>query len=399
MSSKSVFRRLVHRLSDEEGETWLLTGVEPSRCQEKWEVSMHGESCRLRDLLGLEYIHKALSTDRWAEFVWASAGKNGRAVQCHVRPVALAFGPESQPERLRPDSLTPSRLKNFISDMERRAKEALEAGDKAEYDRLTAGVKGEAMGLTGVRKYQRDVTGSFGSSRRFSDQGTRERDAVSHAIAAAIQGIRKCCPGIAQHLKDHILPDGRGCWFYNGDTENWDTQAWEETQPNEQQRGCDPSSADTALALADSIRKRWVTEMQTAFNENRDVARVTRDGNKHARSRTPITHRKCGKRMPDKGEVVECGLSVEFGDEVCTCSREFKMRDARRAANLWREIGSGEAGNRFEIKSLALLSRTQIEALNEGIRDTERECEEYDYAETKQGKELEGDDREAVDFE
>jgi hypothetical protein len=33
----------------------------------------------------------------------------------------------------------------------------------------------------------------------------------------------------------------------------------------------------------------------------------------------PIIHRKCGKRMPDRGEKVKDGKSLDQGDRVCTC--------------------------------------------------------------------------------
>ena len=215
-----------------------------------WTIEYSGESCQLPDMLGLEYIEKVLTGDGPPTFVWTAGG---RGVHREVVLIPLAAHTEEVPETTR--AVTPSRLRTFIADAEKRAQQAWTVGDKGEHDRLRVEV-------SRIRAYLTANTAQAGKSRIFANESSRDVDSVRKAITRAITAIRKQSVVIADHFKASILYGGAGCWYYDGDHSSWEMLVGKTSPAHDRQFFPLPVNKEPSPDEIEAVRARWLGEHQ-----------------------------------------------------------------------------------------------------------------------------------------
>jgi len=160
--------------------------------------------------------------------------------QTHLAPVRVSAG------------LTPRDVKKITDDLNKQAREAHQAGNKARYEEIQ-------RQIVGVREYGSMTFGKNGKARTFKTEFDTADDLLRHNIRNAIAAIQKQAPKLAAHLKKHIRGES-GRWRYTGGVE-WQLQAGDEPATSS-----DPTEK-LALAWADGPDKklpqwgaRWIRE-------------------------------------------------------------------------------------------------------------------------------------------
>jgi hypothetical protein len=164
-----------------------------------WLIEFDGESCRLPDLLGLQYLHDILGGDNIAATMNGPASWGGDGIVEHE------------------GAMTDGQLSHAIAEMQDRARAAWNAGDRATYDRLQ-------VEMVGIRKYRQQTIGLFGKPRELVTDASKKVKAISSAIDRAITAIRnKQCPSAAAYFEEHVKRNDDGSWMswtFTG-TEKW----------------------------------------------------------------------------------------------------------------------------------------------------------------------------------
>jgi hypothetical protein len=329
------------------------TGTPPA-----WFIEHDGDSCNLPDVLGLEYIGTVLS------------GHGGRTVNgLSQRDVILTPLTDYQAQvRQQTRATSPGRLRTFINDTERRAKQAWDCGDKAEHDRLR-------LEISRVRAYQTANRAHAGKSRAFANETSRDVDAVRKAIERAITEIRKQSAGIADHFRATILYGGEGCWFYDGDNSAWIMNSAE-------REDLDPRT----------IRATWLGEQKFPKSTNSQLIRVM----------PAVPTMRDGRCMAERS----CPYPPGVGGVCRTHSRMATLERARARGNVLRELTARalwdvcrmESGSDKSLK-ISRPAYTNRETFLSEVR-LEKDCREEEAGGKYGSPEInEGDDREASDFE
>jgi hypothetical protein len=197
-----------------------------------WVIKFAGETCRLRTMLGLEYISILLEyPSRSMTALELKALASGLPPQGQCRPELEASFLEDGLTMVQPgDKEARSPAQEYF-----RREDLLDEKGKSEIqqklrdlemqiaDRLTIGDIKKAAELkeehSEIESFFESSMNVFGRSRAFTDENERARQSITQALARAYDEIGVGCPNAAQHFKSQIA---RGSKFmYRDGTTSW----------------------------------------------------------------------------------------------------------------------------------------------------------------------------------
>ena len=267
----------------------------------RYRIEFDGECVELDGPEGLRLIHRLLTSEGIPEYVWTTA--SGVAVHDEIRVVVLAFDSTSLQE---------------VSDVPlRELNKWLKDGSFTTTDRVR------------IREYKNATFGAFNRRRKVADEGSRDQDAVRKQLERAIAAIARKAPRCAKFLKQNIVNIGDGAWWFKCNREEWDTGMSEE----DLLRGMNEAEQ------VHFLRELWLVEQvkpaprRSAHRTHGPISTTSDDETvSHPVSKSPVLHRRCGRRMLDKDEqVTPEGRSKSRGDPVCVCHYSARVRGEKKS--------------------------------------------------------------------